>query len=665
MKIIKRIILILMIVFIYNDTVFASAFEPTINMDTEINDGYISIVLGFKGTEVMALTNNLVFDEKLLVLEDITALEDFVVTRGDNIQEKKYTSVKILADSDYAFLDTNYAVVTFKLTDNFKIKDKTRIFFENYEVTGLDKIKKRDKGFLLTVTRDSKSSVLFLMGDITDRTNLELWFEDNILKIGLIILGVLAIFIIIINLPKKKKGVSPEKKINEQIKTVYQVETPSEQIKFNQSEIKEAEIFEEKVIDPFNMKLSENQQNETIKETIKEEQTVDPGFVELEDEEKKSDDLVIFQPVFEDGEKDDDHNIEVLSIIIIALLTLSFSKINVFANDFVEVRNCIVGISSVGDTTDLNKDRICDVLDILETKNLENVVINTENEYGNNFKPIYQKDPGGNGSHLITTTKKTNNTNNNQQTTTTSKKNDSTTTTTKSNGSKKYNVNIKYANATADKTSLNVNSGSSATFTVIPKTGYEFKTVSCTNNQKASYNTYKKTLNLSKVTADTTCTLTIDIRTLSLTVDVQNGSSSKNLTTTYGKEIVVNISPYRGYEFNRMNCNSSNVKYTNNLLKTGVMKDNINCQIYFTPRKFEYLRIEGSGSLTPSKIYAGENFYFQGGRTYQFSYDSFDLYRRLECDRQSNDFKRSFNGKFYQYIFSVTLGDEAHCIFYT
>lgn len=118
---------------------------------------------------------------------------------------------------------------------------------------------------------------------------------------------------------------------------------------------------------------------------------------------------------------------------------------------------------------------------------------------------------------------------------------------------KKYTVNIKVTNGTTSKSSIVVTKGKNASTTVKPKTGYEFGSVSCTNNQKGTWSS--NNLKVTKVTANTTCTVKfvaqankylVKVAVVNGTSDVKvkevtlNGTTNFNITANTGYTVSKN-----------------------------------------------------------------------------------------------------------------------------
>ena len=101
--------------------------------------------------------------------------------------------------------------------------------------------------------------------------------------------------------------------------------------------------------------------------------------------------------------------------------------------------------------------------------------------------------------------------------------------TTCSISSSKHTVQIKVENGTTTETEKEVNTGEETTFKTTPNTGYSSPTVTCTNSQKGIIQ--NNTVTVSKITNDTTCTVTYKPITYTITYNLGGGSVTGNPAT--------------------------------------------------------------------------------------------------------------------------------------
>ena len=220
MKYVKYLVVILVSMFMFNTNVLAasSKFDPTINLEPEIVGNQITLILGYKGEEVMVVQHDLSWDSRYLTLVDVIPLEAFNVTKNNPIENGNYRTLSILGDSDYAFVDTNYAVVVFDLTDKFKVGTKTDLVWYNYESAGKEVFKYRHKGYIMTLERESRDKMVYLEKAIDNKTKYDYWLKHNWILLVLGVLVIIAIIVIILVWPTKRRKEQREQKVKAQIR---------------------------------------------------------------------------------------------------------------------------------------------------------------------------------------------------------------------------------------------------------------------------------------------------------------------------------------------------------------------------------------------------------------------------------------------------------------
>ena len=183
MRFFKYIILSIVTFFTFNLIALAAPFSITVNMEATITDNTLSIVVGFKDEEVQAISHYISYDAEMLSLIDVVSLENFTVTKSNEVEDGKYRTLKILADTDGSFYDTNYAVIIFELKDKFAVKESTHVFFYGYEAAGSDMVLMRNSGVDINLRRDTSSTMLYTSANIDNFTRIRIWLEENLLKL--------------------------------------------------------------------------------------------------------------------------------------------------------------------------------------------------------------------------------------------------------------------------------------------------------------------------------------------------------------------------------------------------------------------------------------------------------------------------------------------------
>lgn len=236
--------------FIFGGTlVFAdsSNFEATINMEPEITENQINLVLGFRGEEVMAISETITYDSSRITLLDVVAIDNFSVTLGEETIDGKWHTIKVLADSMYSFTDTNYAVAVFEVKDNFK-KDKTNdLFLYNVEAVGPEKSKYRYRGDFLTLTRESVSEMYFKIEPINNNTKVNYFLKQYLVIIVVIVLVIIGLIIfIILHIPSRRKEENRQQDVGNAIKSENFSGNNGEKVMVNPNAV--AEIGETKKV---------------------------------------------------------------------------------------------------------------------------------------------------------------------------------------------------------------------------------------------------------------------------------------------------------------------------------------------------------------------------------------------------------------------------------
>lgn len=236
--------------FIFGGTlVFAdsSNFEATINMEPEITENQINLVLGFRGEEVMAVSETITYDSSRITLLDVVAIDNFAVTLGEETIDGKWHTIKVLADSMYSFTDTNYAVAVFEVKDNFK-KDKTNdLFLYNVEAVGPEKSKYRYRGDFLTLTRESVSEMYFKIEPINNNTKVNYFLKQYLVIIVVIVLVIIGLIIfIILHIPSRRKEENRQQDVGNAIKSENFSGNNGEKVMVNPNAV--AEIGETKKV---------------------------------------------------------------------------------------------------------------------------------------------------------------------------------------------------------------------------------------------------------------------------------------------------------------------------------------------------------------------------------------------------------------------------------
>lgn len=221
MRTIRLMIVLLVSLFSFNICVLAesSNFEPYLSMNPDITENRINIALGFAGEDIMAIEGTLSYDSKKLTLVEVEALDNFNVTTSLESESGKYHTIKILADSDYSFNESNYAILVFEVNPSFKNRKKSDLFLYNYTASGPEKIKFRSKGVIATLGRVNASEMNFVIDNITNSTNLKYWILNHWYIFIIVIFIIVMIIGIIFLIPSRRKKEARENSLENSIKS--------------------------------------------------------------------------------------------------------------------------------------------------------------------------------------------------------------------------------------------------------------------------------------------------------------------------------------------------------------------------------------------------------------------------------------------------------------
>lgn len=280
-----------------------------------------------------------------------------------------------------------------------------------------------------------------------------------------------------------------------------------------------------------------------------------------------------------------------------------------------DLRDCIVGNIPFDAELDYNSDGKVDVLDIVYTRNTVSVNFEELLKTEPGFKELHGQSPNILGSNVTTkvivnknktTSRKTtiingNNRTTNKKTTTKRSTTNKITTirTTKEKTTKQttidmpidesitYQVNINAINGFVNNNSSTaVGSGKSTTFIVVPNSGFEYDSVTCTNGVKATYSKTNRSLKVASVKSNTTCTVNFIARNdIKVSVNATNGTASpKSSYVTFGSSAKFTVTPNSGYGYatNSLSCtNGISASYNNNVLTINNVSSDTTCSLRF------------------------------------------------------------------------------------
>lgn len=635
MRKLKYILLIMISFFIFNTTVLAesSAFTTMINMEPEIVDGKVNVLLGYMGEEVMVVDHYLSYDHTRLKLLEVVPFDNFKVDISDEKIDGKYSTFRVLADSDYSFKESNYAVAIFEVKDNFKNMNTADVFVYNVLAASPVKQLYRNTGNIATLIRNSANEMYFTIDPITDKTKGEYWWKKYWIFFALLGAIIVLILVLIISMPSKRKKEFRDSYIDEQIRKDNYDKNRNFKIDDNMldsigkddkaidmtqailvnknvkpfgdsaSRFEEENGKDEKIdvlVDPFSLQANDQK---SVFDKNDNDDIESLGMTEIKDEPKL---IQIASTSFEDAGSNDVENVplfeikdvhagydhgnnakeielpklsddnnsnnnngsKITGILILMLLSITFGIITpVKAEDIpmdILIRECILGKRDYSEDFDLNGDKKVTILDLLETKNLENV----------NFEYLMKNEVGFADTHTYNNKPKEEH--KIRHTYTTTKRgifgigggsNDSTT---KKTSTTKPSINTSKATTSTNTEKTTKESSASGT------------TVATTKSTTKSESNNKTT---TKVT--TKATTKTEALKVTLTLGASNGYASVSSNTyNVGSDASIGYMPNQGHIYDRVDCQGSPGSYdaTSHVLYVRNIQKNTKCTVYFKPR---------------------------------------------------------------------------------
>lgn len=216
MKTLKRL-LVLVLVFVLNICIVnADEFVP--HIDYESFDGtYLTVNFWYDGAAVSEIEHTISYDYNYLEVYSVTGnvYSSNVTNEGtkDNYKIDKLYSITMDENSN-----ATYATITFKVKSAFNVRRTVYLKAENIVATGSGGKYKSDP-LVVIIRRDSTNSVYFYQEYLTEAIEKNIWLNDHIVNIVVIIATIIVLLALFVIAPtnfasKKKTSTSLKKKIN-------------------------------------------------------------------------------------------------------------------------------------------------------------------------------------------------------------------------------------------------------------------------------------------------------------------------------------------------------------------------------------------------------------------------------------------------------------------
>ena len=663
---------IIIVISIFIPKVYADQFEVLFKMDHELKDDTFTIQLGLREASTMAVMSNVVYNKDKLEFVSIDANEYFTVTKSNDMDDGVFKSFKVLADSDYGFQKVYYANVTFRIRDGLKKGERTDIYFNNNQVATADEIIKTSPSMVYTLYYNKDGTVDYVVSERNFMTTLNVYITNN-WKLVLIILFVLVgLFIFIrywlivkdVKLFRKKHEhnhvVEKMKfaKVPKNLQTVIDDDKP-EKIriaklgKWGKKKVKEEPVKQEEQVNDNLAKLMTDESEIEEEKINTPERGVFIGNQDTGNDNELPDDFSSFGESSSNYAYDDDTtteefddsegaNLDDLSNISLSdekkdngskiglflgllLITGLFNikPVNALSDTEMDsLRNMILGNVTWSAEYDINNDNTIDMLDIIATKDINNITIIQDSvsvedsKPSNNFvlkstsKYVRTTKPGQTKMKTTADGKWKNNNNNSNN-----NNNDGDViepgnndvpdmpdvpdpivvqpeSIDKSNGgSDTRNIHINYQNGTGKYDNIKVEYNGSVTFEVYaPNEAYQKLNVSSTNgvtSSSGSYPTYY--VSISNVTDNAEVTINFD-KSPTINAVIVTGTNQYNFKNQYVDTVITQQLQFdQHYDLVGIECYGGIRNYTlsGNMFKGKISDKSGYCTARLSPRFYE------------------------------------------------------------------------------
>ena len=208
MKKILKVLLILLAIFSVG-TVYAesSRFSPKVSIKDEELDksNYFYLVLSYNGESVNQVELEVSYNGRFLEFIDATALNDYKLDSGTIMKDGRYRKVKIESKFDQDYDTTEFAVLTFRVLDTFKIGKDSFIELKDYRAASSDGVSKyMYDGIEVAVNRETLNKVTISYQDLNNESKIRNTISEYLTRFFMVaaIIGIIILLIVI--LPTKR-----------------------------------------------------------------------------------------------------------------------------------------------------------------------------------------------------------------------------------------------------------------------------------------------------------------------------------------------------------------------------------------------------------------------------------------------------------------------------
>ena len=222
MKNIFKLLIVLLMVITLPVYAESSKFSPRVSLQEEELDksNYFYMILSYAGESVNSVEQEITYNGRFLEFIDVKALNSFTVDSGTLIKDGKYRKIKVETRLDKDYTSVEYAVVTFRVLDTFKIGKEAFIDLKEYKAFSSDGISKyKYDGIEVSINRETLNRVSLSYSDLNSTTKIRNTISEYLTRFLMVAAIVFIIILLIVLLPSKRELQSThrEKEISKKV----------------------------------------------------------------------------------------------------------------------------------------------------------------------------------------------------------------------------------------------------------------------------------------------------------------------------------------------------------------------------------------------------------------------------------------------------------------
>ena len=202
-RILTIILLVLMMPTVYAES---SRFTPKASLqNTELDkSNYFYVVLSYSGESINKIEEEITYNGRFLEFIDANELNGYKIDLGNVTKSGKYRKIKIESKIDKDSSTGEYAVLTFKVLNTFKISKNTFIDIKDYRAYSEDGVSKyKYDGIEVEITRETLNRVALTYYDIDTKSKIKNTIADYVTRFLMVLVIIFIVVLLIVLLPTK------------------------------------------------------------------------------------------------------------------------------------------------------------------------------------------------------------------------------------------------------------------------------------------------------------------------------------------------------------------------------------------------------------------------------------------------------------------------------